>query len=108
MQFGVRDGGCKQRAFELRFPEREEIPAAPGENFGNISVAPSPDVCFAATSDDPDGDKRFPLLASVRSLKTCFLKSSETASFLTMPTSGPTRNSCMILIRPKKKTFKGS
>ena len=24
-QFGVRDGDCKQRAFRLSFPEREEI-----------------------------------------------------------------------------------
>ena len=57
---------------------------------------------FAATSDDPDGDKRFPLL-SIRSLRPAFLKSLETASFSTMPTSSQLKSNARFSIRQKEK-----
>jgi hypothetical protein len=106
VQFGGLDelGMCDSDGEQDRraiFPKTLENPLAPGNSETCRNPAKRK---FAAASADPDGDKRFPLL-SVRSLKTCFLKSLETASFLTMPTSSPTEEQCTILNSPKRKTF---
>jgi hypothetical protein len=63
-EFRMRDGDCEQRTIELCFPEGEKV--LQRREIWKQIVVPARRK-FAATSDDPDGGKRFPLL-SVRSL----------------------------------------